>query len=90
MPISREEILRLWDEVTVQINDFFQAMQSSRFRETVVSFGRYEMPVYGSIMYWIDNEVHHRGQAYVYCFCKRFDKQVHFAKLCLLLWILCG
>jgi len=25
-----------------------------------------EGPVYASLLYWIDNEIHHRGQGYVY------------------------
>jgi uncharacterized damage-inducible protein DinB len=66
MPSSREEILKLWDEVTVMIDDFFSTTQASRFREIEPCFGIYEAPIYGSIMYWIDNEIHHRGQAYVY------------------------
>ena len=30
------------------------------------AFGQWEGPVYSFIIYWIDNEIHHRGQAYVY------------------------
>jgi len=26
----------------------------------------YEAPIYNMILYWIDNEIHHRGQGYVY------------------------
>jgi uncharacterized damage-inducible protein DinB len=65
-PKSRQEILRLWDDVTMQIDKFFATTAPSRFHEVVVSFGQYETPVYASILYWIDNEIHHRGQAYVY------------------------
>jgi uncharacterized damage-inducible protein DinB len=65
-PGTKLEILALWDEVTMQIQKFFSTVKPSGFNETVLSFGLYETPVYGSILYWIDNEVHHRGQAYVY------------------------
>ena len=30
------------------------------------AFGEWEGPVYGLFLYWIDNEIHHRGQGYVY------------------------
>ena len=30
------------------------------------AFGQWEGPVYSFIFYWIDNEIHHSGQAYVY------------------------
>jgi len=29
-------------------------------------FGQYEFPAIQNILYFIDNEVHHRGQGYVY------------------------
>lgn len=62
MPSKKEDILQLWDEVTEQINRFWP----DDFEEIHLAFGQYEAPVYGIILYWIDNEIHHRGQAYVY------------------------
>jgi uncharacterized damage-inducible protein DinB len=29
-------------------------------------FGQYEFPIIENIFYFIDNEIHHRGQGYVY------------------------
>jgi uncharacterized damage-inducible protein DinB len=66
MPATQEGILRLWDEVTDLIDDFFEDVQPSRLNDIEVVFGQFETPVYGSMLYWIENEVHHRGQAYVY------------------------
>jgi uncharacterized damage-inducible protein DinB len=30
------------------------------------AFGQWEGPGVGTVLYGIDNEIHHRGQAYVY------------------------
>ena len=37
-----------------------------RWQQVDKAFGQWEMPVYSLIQYVIDNEVHHRGQGYVY------------------------
>ena len=63
---SKERILAMWDEATERINQHWAEIPDFRFQETVVAFGRYEGPAYSSILYFIDNEIHHRGQAYVY------------------------
>jgi uncharacterized damage-inducible protein DinB len=65
-PRTREEILRLWDETTEQIDSLWPQIPPGRFQEVDAVFGQYEAPLYAAILYWIDNEVHHRGQGYVY------------------------
>jgi len=65
-PATREEVLRLWDEATEQINALWPQIPPHRFQEIDTAFGQYEGPVYALLLYWIDNEVHHRGQGYVY------------------------
>lgn len=65
-PKTKEEILKKWDEQTVVINEYFNQISEERFTETFNLFGQYEFPVYQNILYFIDNEVHHRGQGYVY------------------------
>jgi len=65
-PRPREEILRLWDESTKQIDAFWRQIPPQRFQETLKAFGQYEGRVYDLLFYVIDNEVHHRGQGYVY------------------------
>jgi uncharacterized damage-inducible protein DinB len=65
-PDTRAELLRIWDEVTEQIDTLWPQIPAGRFEEVDNVFGQYEGPVYGSFLYWIDNEVHHRGQGYVY------------------------
>ena len=65
-PSTKAEILRLWDEVTDQIGALWPQIPAQRFDEIDTAFGQYEGRVSGLFLYWIDNEVHHRGQAYVY------------------------
>jgi uncharacterized damage-inducible protein DinB len=65
-PQTKTELLRLWDEVTEQINTLWPTIPAGRFEEVDTAFGQYEGRVSGLFLYWIDNEVHHRGQAYVY------------------------
>jgi uncharacterized damage-inducible protein DinB len=62
----KQEVLRLWDESTQQINTLWPQIPPGRFQETVTAFGQYEGLVYDLLLYVIDNEIHHRGQGYVY------------------------
>lgn len=66
LPSTRAGLLRVWDEVTDQINTAWPTIPAGRFEEVEKVFGQYEGPVSAALLYWIDNEVHHRGQAYVY------------------------
>ena len=63
---SQEEILRLWDESTEQLNALWPWIPPKRFGETMTAFGQWTMPVHDLLLYVIDNEIHHRGQGYVY------------------------
>ena len=65
-PATRKEVLALWDEATEQLNTLWPLIPPNRLQEVDRAFGLYEMPIYGIIFYWIDNEIHHRGQGYVY------------------------
>jgi uncharacterized damage-inducible protein DinB len=62
----KEEVLRLWDESTQQINTLWPQIPPERFQETAMAFGQYEGRVSDLLFYVIDNEIHHRGQGYVY------------------------
>jgi len=63
---TKDAYLKRWDESTDAINQSWQQLSIERFSETFNLFGQYEFPVIQNILYFIDNEVHHRGQAYVY------------------------
>ena len=65
-PSSKAELLRLWDEQTTKLNEKFPKIPSHRFSEVDKAFGQWEAPGLGTIQYAIDNEIHHRGQGFVY------------------------
>jgi len=65
-PKTKEEILAKWDAETEVINHYFNQISEDGFQETFNLFGQYEFPVYQNILYFIDNEIHHRGQGFVY------------------------
>jgi uncharacterized damage-inducible protein DinB len=65
-PRPKAEILRLWDEATEQLNTLWPQIPPQRFHETATAFGQYPGVVHDLILYVIDNEIHHRGQGYVY------------------------
>lgn len=63
---TKAEFLKKWDESTAEINDLWEQLSMEDFSDTFNLFGQYEFPVIQNILYFIDNEVHHRGQGYVY------------------------
>lgn len=65
-PKTKAELLQRWDAVTEKINRLWPKIPAQRFRELDKAFGQWEGPVYFFVQYWIDNEIHHRAQGYVY------------------------
>lgn len=65
-PTTKAELLAKWDEETEVINEYFSQISEERFQEMFNLFGQYEFPIYQNILYFVDNEIHHRGQGYVY------------------------
>ncbi|MEC3965888.1 DinB family protein [Flagellimonas halotolerans] len=63
---TKAQFLEKWDQDTEEINKLWSQIDLERFQEHVKLFGQYEGSVQSSIFYFIDNEVHHRGQGYVY------------------------
>jgi len=63
---SKAKILQAWDKTTEEINALWPQIALERFQEPIKTFGQYEGTVQSSIFYFIDNEIHHRGQGYVY------------------------
>lgn len=63
---TKSDYLAKWDEATATINNCWEKLSDVDFSETFNLFGQYNNPVIDSILYFIDNEVHHRGQLYVY------------------------
>jgi uncharacterized damage-inducible protein DinB len=60
------ELLRMWDDATAEINTLWPRIPAARFQEVDTAFGQWTMPVYELLLYVRDNEIHHRGQGYVY------------------------
>jgi len=63
---TKEQILQKWDEETAVITTYFRQIPLERFAESFNLFGQYKSPIIHNILYFIDNEIHHRGQGYVY------------------------
>ncbi|HEX7086166.1 MAG TPA: DinB family protein [Vicinamibacterales bacterium] len=63
---TKAELLRLWDEGTAEIERLWPQIPPSRFQEVITAFGQYTDVLHVLLMYVIDNEIHHRGQASVY------------------------
>lgn len=65
-PKTKKELLLLWDDVTDQINEVWPTISPDRFQQEDIAFGQYKGTIYWILFYFIDNEIHHRGQGYVY------------------------
>ncbi|MDF1503073.1 DinB family protein [Roseisolibacter sp. H3M3-2] len=65
-PVPKDEILRQWDADTAAMDAYWAQIPAARFQETMTAFGQYTSPLYDLVLYCVDNEVHHRGQGYVY------------------------
>lgn len=63
---QKAKLLDLWDEATEDINRYWTQIKPEQFQEQIKSFGQFEGTVQSSILYFIDNDIHHRGQGYVY------------------------
>jgi uncharacterized damage-inducible protein DinB len=66
VPSTKKALLDLWDETSNEVTELWAKVPPARFQEVDLAFGLYEGPLYYIIFYWIDNEIHHRGQGYVY------------------------
>lgn len=65
-PTTKADLLRLWDAQTVKLDEKFPHIPPHRFSEVDKAFGQWEGSGMATIQYAIDNEIHHRGQGYVY------------------------
>jgi hypothetical protein len=65
-PRSRSDVLGLWDETTQEINRLWPTIPPHSFHEVHKAFGQWDGLGYLLVLYVIDNEIHHRGQGYVY------------------------
>jgi uncharacterized damage-inducible protein DinB len=65
-PRPKSELLALWDESTEKLDALWPQIPPERFQEKMTAFGQYTDVLHNLILYVVDNEIHHRGQGYVY------------------------
>lgn len=65
-PTSKADLLRLWDEATTVLDTLWPTIAPERFQQREKAFGLYDGHIYESLLYFVDNEIHHRAQGYVY------------------------
>ncbi len=63
---TKAAFLERWDLATEEIDRYWQRLTFEDFHERFNLFGAYDNEILDNILYFIDNEVHHRGQGYVY------------------------
>jgi uncharacterized damage-inducible protein DinB len=63
---NKAELLKKWDDATAEINRLWPTIPAARFQEVDTAFGQWKMAIYDLLLYVRDNEIHHRGQGYVY------------------------
>ena len=65
-PTTKAELLKQWDADTKELDRIWKTIPPHRFQEEDTAFGQWKGTGIWMILYGIDNEVHHRGQGYVY------------------------
>lgn len=65
-PKTKAELLAKWDAATAELNQIVPTIPLERFSVSEKAFGLWESTGIGMILYSIDNEIHHRGEGYVY------------------------
>jgi len=63
---NKAELLAAWDATTREIDKYWSQIPPARFNQMMTAFGQWKGTGWDQIFYAIDNEVHHRGQGYVY------------------------
>ncbi|TYP96654.1 putative damage-inducible protein DinB [Sphingobacterium allocomposti] len=63
---SKAALLARWDEDTPKIISLYNQIPEEDFHKEHNLFGEYKFPIYSNLLYFIDNEIHHRAQGYVY------------------------
>jgi len=63
---TKAGLLEAWDASTPKLDEAWKEIPAERFQETITSFGQYTGLGHWQVLYVVDNEIHHRGQGYVY------------------------
>ena len=65
-PEDKATLLAKWDAQTPEIDRLWAQVRPEAWQEVMNAFGYFEGPAINIMFYVIDNEIHHRGQGYVY------------------------
>lgn len=65
-PPTKAALLAFWDETTEVINTLWPQLTSERMQHAEKAFGQFDGTIAWHYFYFVDNEIHHRAQAYVY------------------------
>lgn len=63
---TKAEVLAQWDETTAKLDELFPQIPLARFQDVMTAFGQWKMSGIDLLLYIVDNEIHHRGQGFVY------------------------
>lgn len=63
---TKAEVLAQWDETTAKLDEMFPQIPLARFQDVMTAFGQWKMSGIDLLLYIVDNEIHHRGQGFVY------------------------
>ncbi len=63
---TKRELLAQWDKATEAIDRIWPTIPAEKWQQQDVAFGQWPGTGTSFIFYFIDNEIHHRGQGYVY------------------------
>lgn|SRR5690606_4301464 len=67
LPYSdKKSLLAAWDESSSKIDGLLMQIPVDRFASAFNLFGEYNFPIIENLLYFIDNQIHHRAQGYVY------------------------
>ena len=66
LPKTKEEVLLMWDWSTPLIDEYWAKIEPGRFQVEETAYEMYEGKIWSHLAYILDNEIHHRGQGYVY------------------------
>lgn len=65
-PADKEGLLRAWDEHTEKIAAVVPTIPSENYGKRIKIYDQWEVTGMEAVQYTVDNEIHHRGQGYVY------------------------
>ncbi|KEO75303.1 DinB family protein [Anditalea andensis] len=63
---TKLQLLEMWDKTSETLPGLWEKLSTDAFQKSILAFGQYEGTIISTILYFIDNEIHHRGQSYVY------------------------